>query len=568
MPFRRLLRGLKRKSAEIAPDEIFLDASNLPSFDTDQFEGRMEQPISRRTSHVFVAIFALIALIFGARASYLQLWEGTAYAALSENNRLSHEYVFADRGTIVDRRGVDLAHDSHEEGSDYPRRVYAPYLGLAHVIGYAKAPQKDSSGVYYQDRYVGAEGLEKTLDERLRGENGLKIQETDAKGKVISESTIAAQKHGETIALSADAELTQVIYDALAARVEESGFRGGAAAMMDLETGELIALTSYPTYSPQTMTDRSDQAAIRAYLQDARQPFLNRATLGAFTPGSIMKPYFALAALHEGTISPNKSILSTGALSVPNPYNPDKPTVFRDWKAHGWVDMRHAIAVSSNVYFFTVGGGFADQPGLGIDRIEKYARLFGFGSKTGTSLFAEEDGTVPSIAWKEKLFPDDPWRVGDTYNTSIGQYGFQVTPLQALRAVSAIATRGTLITPTIIQGDVGARETGSIPITDSEYQVIFEGMRMGAQPGGTAQALNVPYVNIAAKTGTAELDSAKRYVNSWVTGFFPYEKPRYAFVLLLERGPYKNLYGAPGVMRTVFDWMYFNRSEMLAGGTP
>lgn len=565
MPLRKLLRGLKRKNPEIAPDEIFIDSSNLPSFDTDQFEGRMEQPLSRRTSIVFVSVFALIALTFVGRASYLQLWEGTAYAALSENNRLSHEYVFADRGTIVDRRGVDLVHDSHVEGSDYPNRIYAPYGGLAHVIGYAKAPQKDSSGVYYQDRYVGAEGLERTLDERLRGENGLKIQETDAKGRVISESTIAAPKHGETIALSIDAELTQTTYNALAARVEESGFRGGAAAVMDLETGELLALTSYPAYSPQTMTDRRDQAAIRAYLSDTRQPFLNRATLGAFTPGSIMKPYFALAALHEGTISPNKSILSTGALSVPNPYDPSKPTVFRDWKAHGWVDMREAIAVSSNVYFFTVGGGFADQQGLGIDRIEKYARLFGFGSKTGATLFPEEDGTVPSIKWKEELFPDDPWRVGDTYNTSIGQYGFQVTPLQALRAVSVIATRGTLITPTIIQGEVGARETGSVPITDSEYQVIFEGMRRGAQTGGTAQALNVNYVNIAAKTGTAELDSAKRYVNSWVTGFFPYEKPRYAFVLLLERGPYKNLYGAPGVMRTVFDWMLYNRPELLAG---
>lgn len=562
------MKGLKRKSAEIAPDEIFIDSSNLPSFDTDQFEGRMEQPLSRRTSIVFVALFALIALTYAGRASYLQLWEGTAYAALSENNRLSHEYVFADRGTIVDRRGVDLAHDSHEEGSDYPKRVYAPYLGLAHVIGYAKAPQKDSSGVYYQDRYVGAEGLERTLDQRLKGENGLKIQETDAKGAVISESTIASPKHGETIALSVDAELTQAMYHALATRVEESGFRGGAGAMIDLETGELLALTSYPAYSPQTMTDRDDQAAIRGYLTDTRQPFLNRATLGAFTPGSIMKPYFALASLHEGIISPNKSILSTGALSIPNPYDPSKPTVFRDWKAHGWVDMRQAIAVSSNVYFFTIGGGFADQKGLGIDRIEKYARLFGFGEETGAALFPEGDGTVPGIKWKEELFPDDPWRVGDTYNTSIGQYGFQVTPLQALRAVSAIATRGTLITPTILQGEAGARKEGSIPITASEYQVIFEGMRMGARPGGTAQALNVEYVDIAAKTGTAELDSAKRYVNSWVIGFFPYEKPRYAFVLLLERGPYKNLYGAPGVMRTVFDWMYFNRAEMLVGGTP
>lgn len=567
MPFRKLLKGLRRKSPEIAPDEIFIDSSNLPSFDTDQFEGRLEQPIRQRTSYALLFVFALIVVTFAGRASYLQLFEGTAYAALSENNRLSHEYVFADRGILVDRRGVDLAYDSHVEGSDYPKRVYAPYLGLAHVIGYAKAPQKDSSGVYYQDRYIGAEGLERSLDERLRGKNGLKIQETDAKGKVISESAIAAPDHGETIVLSVDAELTEAMYSALKARIEESGFRGGAGALIDLSTGELLALTSYPAFSPQVMSDRQDQAAIRAYLSDERQPFLNRATLGSFTPGSIMKPFFALAALRERTISPEKSILSTGALSVPNPYNPDKPTVFRDWKAHGWVDMRQAIAVSSNVYFFTIGGGFADQQGLGIERLEKYARAFGFGTKTGAVLFPEAAGTVPSIRWKEELFPDDPWRVGDTYNTSIGQYGFQVTPLQALRAVSAIATRGTLITPTIVLGEVGKREDAAIAVAGAEYQVIHEGMRMGARAGGTAQALNVDYADIAAKTGTAELDSAKRYVNSWVTGFFPYENPRYAFVLLLEHGPYKNLYGAPGVMRVVIDWMYHNRLNMLSGGS-
>ncbi len=564
MPLRKLLRGLKRKSEEIAPDEIFIDSSNLPSFDTDQFEGRIEQPIRRRTASVLLGVFALVVLTFAGRASYLQIFEGTAYAALSENNRLSHEYVFADRGTIVDRRGVDLVHDSHKEGSDYPSRVYSSYTGLSHVIGYAKAPAKDSSGIYYQDTYVGAEGLEKALDERLRGVNGLKIQETDAKGRVTSESTIAAPKHGETIALSVDAELNQVIYNALAARIEESGFRGGAAAVMDLTTGELLALTSYPSYSPQIMTDRSDQAAIRGYLKDTRQPFLNRAILGAFTPGSIMKPYFALGALNENLISPTKSILSTGALTVPNPYNPDKPSVFKDWKAHGWVDMRQAIAVSSNVYFFTIGGGFGDQAGLGIEKLEKYARSFGFGSKTGIDYFPEEDGTVPSKAWKAKLFPDDPWRLGDTYNTSIGQYGFQVTPLQALRAVSAIATRGTLITPTIIQGARGERKEGTLPMTYEEYQILFEGMRMGAQIG-TAKALNLGYVHIAAKTGTAELDSSKSYVNSWVTGFFPYEHPRYAFVLLLEHGPYKNLYGAPGVMLSAFEWMHGNRQEMLEG---
>ena len=223
MPWKRWFRR-RGRSTEIAPDEIFMDSSNLPSFDTDQFEGRMERPISQKSLVFLFGGFVVLALIMLGRAGYLEVLNGKTYAALSEENRLSHEYVFADRGTIVDRRGVELAYDSHEAGSEFPRRVYTDFRGLASVLGYAKAPAKDSSGFYYQDHYVGAEGLERALDQQLRGENGLKIKETDAKGNTISESTIAAPKHGSRIELSIDAELTQAFYDAIASRSEESGF--------------------------------------------------------------------------------------------------------------------------------------------------------------------------------------------------------------------------------------------------------------------------------------------------------------------------------------------------------
>lgn len=562
MVWRRLLRR-RRRDVEIHPDEIFIDSSNLPSFDTDQFEGRIERPIARRSLMILYGGFVIVALALLVRVGSLQIVQGTAYAALSEANRLSHEYIFADRGIITDRTGVELAYDSHETGKEFPRRLYADFRGLGQILGYAKAPAKDSSGFYYQDRYVGIEGLEKTFDAKLAGENGLKISETDAKGTIVSESTISQPKHGETIELSIDAALTQEFYDAIAARVEESGFRGGAGALIDLSNGELLALTSYPSYDPQIMTDRSDQSVIKGYLSDKRQPFLNRVTNGLFTPGSIVKPFFAIAALQENIIDPLKQILSTGSLTVPNPYNPDKPSVFNDWKAHGWVDMRHAIAVSSNVYFFEVGGGFEGQQGLGIERLDSYAKLFGLGDPTGLTAFTEAQGTIPSPEWKKEHFPDDPWRLGDTYNSAIGQYGFQITPLQMLRAVGGIATRGTLLTPTILKGEVGEK-INDLPFSNAEYQIIHEGMRLGAIEG-TAKALNVDYVKFAAKTGTAELDSAKKYVNSWVMGFFPYEHPRYAFIILLEHGPYKNLYGSAGVMRTVADWMNIYRQNMLEG---
>jgi penicillin-binding protein 2 len=562
MPWRNWFKR-KRVNTEIHPDEIFIDSSNLPSFDTDQFEGRIERPIGSKSLFLFYGVFVLIALTLTGRVLYLEWIKGSTYAQLSENNALSHQYIFADRGVITDRKGVELVFDSHEAGLDFPRRVYAQFRGLGQLLGYAKAPTKDKSGFYYQDRYIGVEGVEKSFDAQLEGVNGLKISETDAKGNVVSESTIAQPVHGLSLHLSIDAELTQEFYDAIKDRVEQSGFRGGAGAMMDIQTGEMLALTSYPSYDSQIMTDRTNQDVIKSYLADTRQPFLNRVVNGLFTPGSIVKPFFALGALKEHIIDPNKQILSTGSISVPNPYFPDKPSVFKDWKPQGWVDMRHAISQSSDVYFYEVGGGYPGQKGLGIDLLDEYAKLFGIAHPTGISAFTEPVGTIPSPAWKKEHFPSDPWRLGDTYNSAIGQYGFQVTPLQMLRAVSGIATRGTLVTPTILSGEIPGK-TETLPFTADEYNVVHEGMRLSALEG-TAKALNVSYATFGGKTGTAELDSQKKYVNSWVMGFFPYDKPRYAFIILIEHGPYKNLFGSAGVMRVVTDWMSVHRADMLAG---
>ncbi len=561
MSWKKVFTRRRFISPEIEPDEIFIDSSNLPSFDTDQFEGRIEQPIAKRSITLLSIFFIALVLGYAWRAGVLQIQHGTAYAELSDKNQLTESYIFADRGILEDRNHTKLAYDSHDAGSAFARRIYAPYEGLGTVLGYSRPPVKDTSGFYYQDRYVGAEGVEKSFDSRLMGENGQKLSETDARGNVVAENTVLDPKHGETITLSVDAELTQELYDAIAERAQQSGFASGAAAVMDVETGELIALTSYPTYDSQVMTDKTNQTAIRGYLADKRLPFLNRATSGLFTPGSIVKPFFATGALTEHVIDPLKQILSTGALIVPNPYDKEHPSVFKDWKAHGWVDMRQAIAESSDEYFYAIGGGVPGQKGLGISGLEKYARMFGFGSPTGIIGFTEKAGTVPNQAWKAANFPDDPdWRLGDTYHTAIGQYGFQVTPLQALRAVSAVANGGTLVTPVIEVGAKGPIQ--KLPLDDANMEIVREGMRRSAQIG-TAAALNVDYIHIAAKTGTAELGAKKDRVNSWVMGFFPYEHPKYAFIVLLESGPRKNLFGSPGVMRLVFDWMHNHDSAYL-----
>jgi penicillin-binding protein 2 len=221
--------------------------------------------------------------------------------------------------------------------------------------------------------------------------------------------------------------------------------------------------------------------------------------------------------------------------------------------------MRQAIAVSSDVYFYTIGGGYKDQAGLGISLIDAYLQKFGFGGLMPDSFAQGKAGTIPTPEWKKKTF-NEAWYLGDTYHTSIGQYGFQVTLMQIIRAVSAIADSGTLLVPTIIKDDGPHVEKTIDGISESSYEVVREGMRLGVTDGSVT-ALNVPYVKIAAKSGTAELGVSKDHVNSWITGFWPYDNPKYAFAVMLEKGSVHNLIGAAAAMRGQLDWMHANKPE-------
>lgn len=541
---------------DIYPDEVFLDSSNLPDYDKSQFEGRIERPISLYSILFVGVVFVLVSVIFSGKLWALQIMNGEKYAAQSENNRLHHTLVFAERGVVFDRKGVPLIwNEINPDTSEFSLRVYNKNPGFAHVLGYVKYPSKDSSGFFYKTEFTGIEGVEKYYDHVLAGTNGLKITETDALGTITSESVIKLPQEGKDINLSVDSRIEQKLHEEISKLAHQVGFQGGAGVIMNINDGTILALTSFPEYDSGILSQGSDRKAISSFLNDKQNPFLNRAISGVYTPGSIVKPYFAIAALSEGIISPTKQILSTGSISIQNPYNPELSTVFNDWKAHGLVDMRRAIAVSSNVYFFEIGGGYENQKGLGILNLEKYARMFGFGEVSGIDIGAEAVGTIPNPTWKAETFNGEEWRVGDTYNTSIGQYGFQVTPIQAVRAMGAIANGGTLYKPTIVPTGNELEEVLKLPLNNPQwFQVAREGMREGVLTG-SASGLNLPYVTVAAKTGTAELGTAKQYVNSWVTGFFPYEKPKYAFALIMEKGPRTNLIGATSVMRQVLEWM-------------
>lgn len=554
----------KNIGSEIYPDEIFLDSSNLPEFDQFQFEGRLEKPIAKKTVYLLGASLFIFALLFLGKIWALQINQGEDFKAKSENNRLRHAVIFAERGVIYDRNKVLLAsNELNEKDPDFSKRKYADMEGLAHTLGYVKYPSKDSAGFYYKEDYTGIDGVEKVYNEALTGANGLRMIETDAYGNVQSNSVIEPPRHGQSLTLSIDSRVQNTLYEKIKETVNSNGFKGGAGVIMDVNTGEILALTNYPEYSSQALSD-GVQIEINKYLKSDMTPFLNRATEGLYTPGSIVKPIIALGALDKKIIDPMKQILSTGSISIPNPYDPEKFSIFKDWRVNGWMDMRHAIAFSCNIYFYEVGGGFEDQKGLGITNIDNYAKMFGLGTPTNVDLPRESNGIVPSPLWKRETFSGDDWRVGDTYNTAIGQYGFQVTPLQMARVAAAVANYGKLLTPTILSREIydANKNPEQIPIAKENFDVVKEGMRLTVTESSAGE-LNIPGLKVAAKTGTAQVGAKNQYINAWVIGFFPYDKPKYSFAILMERSPSTNLVGSVHVMGEVLRWMASSTPEYL-----
>lgn len=544
----------------IEADEVFMDSLNVSGLDTQQFEGVIERSISKKTIAVCAGFFAVVGMVFLVQLARLQVAKGPDYLAKSENNRLHHTPIFADRGVVYDRNGKELAWNvASDKREPFSVRSYIQHGGFAHLIGYVGYPSTDSSGFFWQNEIVGKSGVEKRMDEVLSGENGQKIVELDARQHVLTENMVTPPKPGTNVTMTVDAGIQGAMYDAIKELAESKGFEGGAGIMMDVHTGEVLAMTSYPEYDLNVLSHGDDHATIARYAVDSRHVYLNRTLAGLYTPGSTVKPYLALGALNEGLITPSTTVYSSGQVEIPNRYDPSKPQIFRDWKkgGHGVTDVYKAIAESVNTFFYTIGGGYKGQQGLGISGIDKYVAKFGIGDKTGIDVDGEVAGSVPSPEWKAKVFPNDPtWRLGDTFNSSIGQFGFQVTTVQMVRAVAAIANNGTLVQPYVTKDPkpATAEPVAITGIDQKWYKVIHDAMRKTVTDG-TAQVINVPYVHAAAKTGTAQVGPRNSFMNSWSTGYFPAENPKYAFVVVMDKAKSTNETGATFVMGKVFDWM-------------
>lgn len=448
---------------------------------------------------------------------------------------------------------------------------------LSHIIGYTGKINKDELALFpnynFLD-YIGKSGIEKWYENFLKRNSGSIRVEKDALGNQISKEIIALPETGESLVLWLDLELQKKIKESLDENLERLGAKKAVAIALNPKTGGVLAMVNIPSYDNNIFNfPEEKKEEIKKVLEEKDNPLFNRAISGQYPTGSVIKPFVALGALEEKIITPEKQIYAGGKIEIPHRYDPSIVYIFGDLRVHGLTDMRKAIAASVNVYFYTIGGGYRDQKGLGPTNIKKYLELFGWGKKTGIDLPEEKDGLIPSPEWKRET-KKEAWLDGDTYNLSIGQGNMFITPIQVAMSYSVIANGGTLYEPKIVKkiiyssGEEKEIEKEVIRenfLDPKNIKVIQEGMRATVtgenSPYASAMSLNLLSKKVAAKTGTAQI-SRQGHFNNWIGVYGPYEDPEIVLLILIEEVKGVQPATIP-VAREVLEWYFENRQKEI-----
>lgn len=437
-------------------------------------------------------------------------------------------------------------------------RDYTEGLIFSNVIGYEGKIKKEElveNPDYLMTDSIGKKGLEKYYEKYLRGKPGKVNVEVDSKGHVVRELGINNPESGNDLVLNIDSQLQKKIFDSLTGVLEKEELKAGAAVALDPRSGAVLAMVSVPSFDNNLFAKGISTEDYANLANNEDKPMFNRAVSGEYAPGSTFKPVMASAALTEGVIDKNTQIESRGGISVGNWF-------FGDWKAHGFTDVKRAIAVSSDVFFYSVGGGYGSIRGLGIENIKKYANLFGYGEISGIDMPNEVAGFIPTEKWKEEKI-NEKWYIGNTYHASIGQGYITATPLQVANSVSVVANGGTLYRPKLVSQIKNNQETlyNKAEIIREKFihpdilETVRAGMRMTVTEG-TAQMLKDLPVEVAGKTGTAQFGNDKK-AHGWFVSFAPYDNPEIVMVVLVE-GQEEDGFNAVPITHEVYNW-YFSR---------
>ncbi len=544
-----------------------------------------------RLTFLMLAGFAVLLV----NLAWMQIVKGGHYRALSERNRIRVIFLEAPRGQILDRNGdvlatsrlsfncsaihreaksrikescgvigpilgvepaelekrffkrkagsfntVLLAEDipaaqaiAIEERLDAlpgflietrPQRIYPLGESAAHLIGFTGPVREDEVDTleargYRQADWLGRDGVEKIYENFLRGSSGGLQIEVDSRGRLVRALGVREPKEGKDLQLTVDAKLQSLVQGLMRDRK-------GAILVLELKEGGLLAVNSSPSFDTNLFASTRGRKDVGKYLSGNNSPMMNRGIQGQYPPGSIFKVVTASAALERGKITPATTFVCAGHSMVGG-------NRFRCWNetGHGPQGLAEAFAHSCNVYFYRAGLA------SGADAIFERAVDFGFSKTSGIDLPGEKRGFVPSRDWKKRL-NRGPWYDGETANLSIGQGSLQVTPLQALVMVSAVATNGQLFKPHVIEKVQGikASERRARPMTVSRH---WKGIKDGLDQvvnsdTGTGRLARNADVRVAGKTGTAQ--SGQDRTHAWFVGFAPEEDPKVAMVVFLEHG--------------------------------
>ena len=585
-----------------------------------------------------LVLIAFGTLVF--RFYFLQIKRYDYYQTLAENNRISIVPITPNRGLISDRNGVVLAHnffvytleitpskidnldttiaeiaklveisptdlkrfnkqmgESHDfesiplrthlneveaakfavnryrfPGVELKSRLFRHYpfgkMG-SHMVGYiARINDKDIENLddadllsnYKGSDHIGKSGIEQSYEAQLHGTTGFQQVEIDADGRAVRVLSSQAPISGNNIILSVDSKLQEIAETAF-------GDHRGALIALKPSTGEVLAFVSMPTFDPNLFVDGIDFDNWNMLNNSLDKPLINRPLRGIYPPGSTFKPFAAMAGLEAGLRHPPFSISDNGYYTLPNSTHH-----YRDWKpgGHGNVDIRRAITISCDTFFY----GLAME--LGIDRLTKFVRHFGFGQKSGVDIAGEIPGLLPTPEWKMRRYKQ-PWYMGETVIAGIGQGYTLVTPMQLAQATAILANKGVAMRPRLVNAITNAR-TGAtsltqailnekIPLDEKNLELVRLGMVDVTLPGGTAASVgaNASY-SIAAKTGTAQVVGIKQNEkynanaiderhrdHALFIAYAPAEEPKIALAVIVENGGHGGSAAGP-IARKVMDY--------------
>ena len=581
----------------------------------------------------------LLFLILGARLWQLQIVQGSEYADRAERNRIRNITLVAPRGTILDRNRVPLVENRPsfevllyredmrdrndtirflteklgipaedlesqfrrnkksglyqpfvvKEDADMedisiieahqrdhpeirlelePRRLYHYGKLASHLLGYLGEISEEELG---KDKFpgisagsfVGRSGVERIYNNSLTGKDGVRQVLINSRGREVDLVNETDSVIGNEIQLTLDLNLQQIAEKALEGKV-------GAVVAMDPRNGEILVMASSPSFDPNAFSSRMSGSEWSALIEQPDRPMQNRAIQNSYSPGSIFKLIMASAGLQDGLLEDDPAVICKGSAVY---YG----RIFRCSHAegHGALRLEQAIAKSCNIFFYELGRR------LGIDRIAAQASALGLGERTGIDLPEERSGIMPSPEWKMRA-RGSKWYVGETISVSIGQGAVSTTPIQILRAVSAIATGGVLVTPHVLlraengSGMEAAKwATKRIPISEEHTRRIRQGMWEGVNDWGTGHDAAVPGQDICGKTGTVQVVGAENKKSmkgnsenhSWFAGFGNRDNPEIAVVVFVEHGGMGGVVAAP-IAGEIFNAYFKGKKHPGSGKSP